>query len=261
MNNRRKNTSLPPSCGIIPARYASSRFPGKPLAVLLGKPMFWHVYTRARQCRFLDSVYLATDDARIYDKAKELDVPVLMTSDAHTSGTDRVYEAARTLNLPDDSIVVNIQGDEPALAPEMLDQLIRVFEDPLVKVATLAHSPSAEEETMLESEDRVKVATNLRDNALYFSRALIPWSGTGVQVARLLHIGIYAFRLPELRQFVTLPRSPLEQSERLEQLRLLDNEIPIRVVRTEHRCHGVDRPADIAVLEALLRENQICKPS
>ncbi len=225
--------------------------------------MFWHVYSRARQCDFLDSVYLATDDTRIYDKAMELEVPVLMTSGNHSSGTDRVFEAVSQLQLPEESVVVNIQGDEPALAPEMLSELLQSFADPQTRVATLAHSPNPEEATMLDSPDRVKVVAAGNGNALYFSRALIPWSENGLADAglRLLHIGIYAFRLPELRKFVSLPRSPLEQAERLEQLRLLDNAIPIRVVRTEHRCHGVDRPADIAVLEAILRENQLCKPS
>ena len=137
--------SLSPCYGIIPTRYASSRFEGKPLALILGKPMIQHVYTRARQCPQLQHVVLATDDERIFSVAESLAIPVLMTSSHHTCGTERVLEAARLLSVPDDGVVINIQGDEPALEPEMLTALIAPFCSPEVQVTTLARQISAEE--------------------------------------------------------------------------------------------------------------------
>jgi len=136
---------LPPCYGIIPTRYASSRFEGKPLALILGKPMIEHVYTRACQCPQLQQVILATDDERIFTKAESLSIPVLMTSPDHTCGSERVLEAARLLSIPEDGVVVNIQGDEPALVPEMLSALIAPFSSPDVQVTTLARQITAKE--------------------------------------------------------------------------------------------------------------------
>lgn len=249
--------SAPRTCyGIIPARYASSRFPGKPLAEILGRPMFWHVYDRARRCAAFDEVALATDDARTADAANVLGVPCVMTAEHHPSGTDRVHEAAMRLGVPDDAVVVNIQGDEPALDPRMLDQLVAPFADASVRVATLAMALSAQE---AQSPDRVKVVVVANGDALYFSRADIPFVRDGDvggdTAGRLGHIGLYAFRMEALRRFTQLPPSRLEQTEKLEQLRLLENGIAIRVVPTTYRTHGVDRPEDIDVIINLLREN------
>ncbi|WP_243545542.1 3-deoxy-manno-octulosonate cytidylyltransferase [Pseudodesulfovibrio tunisiensis] len=243
-----------PEChGIIPARYESSRFPGKPLANLLGKPMFWHVHSRASQCPLLKSVTLATDDQRIHDAAVELGVPVVMTSSDHTSGTDRVLEAARKLKLDNDAVVVNIQGDEPCLEPTMLEDLLSPFESPKVKVATLA-SAIGPEEAM--SPDRVKVVRAQNGRALYFSRAPIPFDRDGKMHSYLLHIGLYAFRMEALVRFGHLDPSPLEQREKLEQLRLLEDGIDIYVTETNHACHGVDRPADLESVKTILEKNQ-----
>lgn len=247
--------SKPPCCGIIPARWASSRFPGKPLALILGKPMFVHVYERARACSELDAVYLATDDERIAEVAREHGVPVLMTPADCVSGSDRVCRAAMRLGLPDDAVVVNIQGDEPALDPAMLTQLVSPFpEDPSVRVSTLAHELSAE---AAANPDRVKVVTDLAGNALYFSRSPIPYDresvAAGTAPGFLGHVGLYAFRFETLRRFLALTPSPLERREQLEQLRLLENGIAIRVLLTKYKGHGVDRPEDVPPLEDVLR--------
>lgn len=240
-----------PRChGIIPARFASTRFPGKPLTDILGKPMIWHVYQRARACPKLCGVTLATDDQRILEAARKLDIPAAMTRDDHPSGTDRVLEAAERLGVAEDDVVVNIQGDEPALCPDLLTLLLSPFDDPAVQVSTLARPLSPEE---ARSPDVVKVVTDAQGQALYFSRALIPYprEGTGDFLG---HIGLYAFRMRTLRAFVGLGPGKLEQIEKLEQLRLLESGIPIRVLRTEHRTHGVDRPEDVPRVCNLLRE-------
>ncbi len=239
--------------GIIPARYESSRFPGKPLADICGKPMFWHVWSRASKCPEMKKVVLATDSTLIMDAAEKLGVPAVMTADTHTSGTDRVLEAARKLNLPKDSIVVNIQGDEPCLAPEMLSDLVSPFADNSVRVTTLASPISAQEAL---SSDRVKVALAKDSRALYFSRSPIPFSQDG-KGEYLLHIGLYGFRMEALETFASLPASPLEKRERLEQLRLLDNGISIHVTVTGHSCHGVDRPDDLDTAIKILKREQI----
>jgi 3-deoxy-manno-octulosonate cytidylyltransferase (CMP-KDO synthetase) len=248
---------LPPCYGIIPTRYASSRFEGKPLALILGKPMIQHVYARACQCAHLRQVVLATDDSRIFSAAESLDIPVLMTSQDHTCGTERVLEAARLLSVPDDGVVVNIQGDEPTLEPEMLDALIAPFCLPETQVTTLARRINA---TEAENPNQVKVVMGRANQALYFSRLPIPFTqanGTGDYHG---HIGIYAFRMKTLERFVALDKGVLERREALEQLRLLENNIPIHVVITTHTSHGVDRQEDIEIVEQILKEKQGKKP-
>lgn len=242
-----------PSCiGIIPARYDSSRFPGKPLADLLGKPMFWHVYTRACRCAALKEVVLATDDERIRTAAEKLAVPVVMTRPDHPSGTDRVLEAAHLLGLAKtpDAVVVNIQGDEPVLAPEMLGELVAPFADPEVMTTTLAHPITVAES---ERADQVKVVRAASGRALYFSRAALPYPrSAGAEPRYLGHIGLYAFRFHRLVRFANLGPSPLEQAEKLEQLRLLENDLSIHVVVTRHHSIGVDRPEDLERVRQLL---------
>ena len=236
---------------IIPARYESTRFPGKPLASILGKPMFWHVWSRAMRCKGVTGVALATDDDRIARAAADLGVPCIMTRKDHASGTDRVYEAACLLNLSPEAIVINIQGDEPALVPACIEQLLQAFDDPAVQVATLARPLSVEK---ARSFDVVKVVRDAQGNALYFSRALIPHdrdaADPGPQI--LGHMGVYAFTREALGRFVAFPPSSLENIEKLEQLRLLENGISLRVVLTEHSSPGVDRPEDIAAVLPLL---------
>ena len=238
----------PPSCyGIIPARYDSSRFPGKPLAEIAGKPMFWHVYHRAQSCPELSAVHIATDDERIAEAARRLDVPVLITRKDHPSGTDRVFEAAAALNIPYDDVVINIQGDEPLLEPALLSQMIVPFSDPAVSVTTPIRQIDKES---AQSPDRVKVVFSAQNTALYFSRAAIPHAREASHARFYGHIGMYAFRMRALEQFVTLGPGRLEDIEKLEQLRLLENHIPIHVIETECESLSVDTPAD---LEAVLR--------
>lgn len=244
-----------PYYGIIPARYASSRFPGKALVDIAGKPMIWHVYERARQCAALHSVTLATDDEKIRAVAQELGIPCVMTSPDHPSGTDRVYEAARQLGIADTAVVINIQGDEPLLDPHILDELIAPFEqDPDVAVCTLAMPV---EPDRAHSPNQVKVVTDVKGNALYFSRALIPHDrdGSATESAYLGHIGLYAFRMHALVRYVSLPQSRLERLEKLEQLRLLENGIPIRVVRTTRHSPGVDTPEDLERILHIVARN------
>ena len=238
--------SQPPCYGIIPARYQSHRFPGKPLADILGKPMFHWVYRRAISCPRLKKVWLATDDARIFEAAGRLGVPVVMTDPDHPSGSDRIMEAADILGLEAEAVVANIQGDEPALDPAMLEKLVEPFSDPGVEVTTLARIIDAQQ---AENPDRVKVVRSVLGKALYFSRSKIPHiRDAGGNADYLLHIGIYAYRLSALRTFTTLPPSPLEKIEKLEQLRLLEAGINIQVVMTDYQGFGVDRPEDLDLI-------------
>ncbi len=247
----------PPMLGIIPARYASSRFPGKPLALILGRPMVAHVYERARRCPELDRVVLATDDDRIRDAAQGLGIPVVMTSPEHASGSDRVLEAALALGATDEHVVVNIQGDEPALNPAMLSELVAPFAGPdgaAVRVATLATDLPPDQ---ADNPDRVKVVLARDGNALYFSRAPIPFGRDGTHREHRLHLGLYAFRLEALRRFAALPRGRLEALEQLEQLRFLENGIPVRVSLTRHVSQGVDRPEDLETVTKIIMESTL----
>jgi 3-deoxy-manno-octulosonate cytidylyltransferase (CMP-KDO synthetase) len=238
--------------GIIPARYGSTRFPGKPLALIVGQPMFRHVYQRARRCPELEQVVLATDSRRIAAAAEAHQVPYVMTRPDHPSGTDRVLEAAELLGVPDEAVVINIQGDEPALHPAMLSELVQPFKRPEVQVATLI-SPMDPAE--IGDRDQVKVVVDCHGDALYFSRAAIPHARDDAPAAYFRHIGLYAFRMSVLKRFVALGPGRLEQTEKLEQLRLLENGIPIRTVLTRHRSLGVDRPEDIAAVSRWLTPN------
>ena len=185
-------TSLPPCYGIIPARYQSHRFPGKPLADILGKPMFYWVYERACRCSLLKKVWLATDDERIYAAAEKLSVPVVMTDPNHPSGSDRIMAAAEHLGLCEDSVIVNIQGDEPALDENMPRLLVEPFTAPAIQVTTLARIINAVE---AENPDRVKVVRGQDGRALYFSRSKIPHirDEEHSDIHYLLHIGLYAY--------------------------------------------------------------------
>ena len=242
--------------GIIPARYASTRFPGKPLAEIHGMPMFWHVFQRASLCAEMAAVVLATDDRRIEAAANKLGVPVVMTRDDHPSGTDRVLEAALGMNIPDSAVVVNIQGDEPAMQPQMISELIAPFADPEAQVSTLARTI---DRRTADNPDQVKVVLDTEGRAIYFSRSLIPYPRDTETVQFLGHIGIYAFRLNALKRFVSLPAGRLEAIEKLEQLRLLENGLPIHVVVTQLQSIGVDRPEDIDRVSRLIDSSKMTK--
>lgn len=234
---------------IIPARFASSRLPGKPLLDLGGKPMIRHVYERAMQAA-VAAVWVATDDPRIFEAVQGFGGRVVMTSPDHPSGTDRVAEAARGLGA---TIVVNVQGDEPLLDPQMIDQVTAPLRaDPAIPMATVAHPFSDPDEA--RDPNVVKVVCDCRGFALYFSRLPIPFDreGPGESGLFLRHVGLYAYRADFLQTFSRLPPTPLEQRERLEQLRALEHGHAIRVVRVERGAIGVDTPADAERVRRML---------
>ena len=218
--------------------------------------MLWHVYAHAKRASVLRKVVLATDDERIAEAALEWEIPCIMTRRDHASGTDRVYEAARSLGVEPHAVIVNVQGDEPALDPAVIEQLVLPFLDEAVQVSTLATPVSPERAA---SPNQVKVVAANNGDALYFSRSRLPFDRDGGEGEILGHIGLYAFRMRALERFVNLPQSPLEKRESLEQLRFLENGIPVRVVRTEqYEAHGVDTPEDLETIRALLAEHT-CK--
>lgn len=232
---------------IIPARYASTRFPGKVLAEVAGKPLLQHVWERARMLRTAEAVLIATDDERIARAARGFGAEAVLTRDDHPSGTDRVAEVARSLAA---ELVVNLQGDEPGFDGKAVDELVDLLAaSPEVPMGTLAHPIG--EPAELADPNAVKVVVDLDGRALYFSRAPIPARRQGAGPA-LRHIGIYVFRRAFLLEFAAWPPTPLEQAEGLEQLRALEHGRPIRVLVTPHPSVGVDTPADLERLRRLL---------
>jgi 3-deoxy-manno-octulosonate cytidylyltransferase (CMP-KDO synthetase) len=240
--------------GIIPARYASTRFPGKPLALVQGKPMIQRVYEQASLV--LDVVYVATDDERIFNAVKAFGGKVIMTSPAHSSGTDRCAEAVilveKEMGAQFD-VVLNIQGDEPFIEPQQISLLMECFEQPLTQIATLVKTASLPEEIFNANRPKVVVGTN--QQALYFSRSPIPfirgaekekWLSSSIFY---LHIGLYAFRKEVLLEVTRLPQSALEKAESLEQLRWLENGFHITVRTTKYDSFGIDTPEDLAALQ------------
>jgi 3-deoxy-manno-octulosonate cytidylyltransferase (CMP-KDO synthetase) len=237
--------------GIIPARYASSRFPGKPLVDILGKPMIQRVYEQALQAKKLDQVIVATDDARIAEVVTAFGGRVAMSSDQHPSGTDRCAEVAQQLGVQEHDVVINIQGDEPFIDPEQIDTLCRLFESPEVQLGTLVR-PFGDVET-LRSDSSIKVVRNVHGDALYFSRSVIPFVRETADFhlgAYWQHIGIYGYRAGVLSVLAQMPPSQLESIEKLEQLRWLEAGYTIRTAVSTHASQSVDTPAD---LEKIIR--------
>ncbi len=237
--------------GIIPARYASTRFPGKPLADMKGKTMIERVYERVKDT--VDAVCVATDDSRIEAAVKAFGGNVVMTSEKHRSGTDRVYEAFVKVGTGYD-VVVNIQGDEPFIHPEQIETLKACFADESTEIATLVKPfhPDDDFETTLFNPNSPKVVVNNRGEAMYFSRSVIPYV-RGKDYREWLpnhtyykHIGLYAYRADTLKEITSLPQSPLEIAESLEQLRWLENGYRIKVGITGQETIGIDTPEDMA---------------
>jgi len=235
--------------GIIPARYASSRFPGKPLAVIQGKPMIQWVYERVESAA-LQGLVVATDDERIAQCVLSFGGSLVMTSPDHASGTDRCGEAALSMNPSDNDVVINIQGDEPLISPREIHLLASAFEDRAVQIATLVNP--FRDETVLHNPNVVKVVMANNGNVLYFSRLPIPYLREGgtppAQFYR--HVGVYAYRYGVLKQIVQLPTSGLENSEKLEQLRWLENGYTIRAIPCDYQGIGVDTPEDLKNVES-----------
>jgi len=241
--------------GIIPARYASTRFPGKPLALIAGKPLVQHVVEQCQKATTLSEVIVATDDTRIWEVAQNF-CRAEMTSPGHPSGTDRLAEVVQRCEC---DAVVNIQGDEPLIDPKVIDAVAGALAG--AEMSTAATPIRAPEE--YDNPNVVKVVVNAAGRALYFSRRTIPYlrdaasrSAAGQLAAFpfLKHIGIYGYRREALLRLVTFPVSPLEQAEKLEQLRALENGMPIAVVQVDYDSVGVDAPADVARVEKLLRD-------
>lgn len=237
--------------GVIPARWGSTRFPGKPLHIIAGKTLIHHVWDRCGECEELSAVTVATDDERIADAVRAFDGHVTMTRDDHPSGTDRVAEVAEA--FPDMSHIINIQGDEPLIDPKLIDQLARaLMDDPELPMITAAN-PLSPENPSLTDPNVVKVTVDRDGRALYFSRSQIPHPRNAPEgLIYYRHKGIYGFRRDFLFDFVGWEPSLLEQTEGLEQLRAMENGARIRVVITDDESPGVDTPEQAAILHEQL---------
>ncbi|HNQ42979.1 MAG TPA: 3-deoxy-manno-octulosonate cytidylyltransferase [Candidatus Cloacimonadota bacterium] len=237
---------------IIPARYASSRFPGKALALLGGKPVIQHVYERVLASGIFSTVAVATDDERIASAVCAFGGQCIMTDAALASGTDRIAAALQEFRCSEDSIIFNVQGDEPLISTEPLAALLAAFDDPEVEMASLMSRMDAADEP--GNPNQVKVVVDKSYYALYFSRSIIPYDRDGGQdYGYMRHIGVYAYRQAILQRFVSLPPSKLETMEKLEQLRALENGIRIKMVATDYQGIGIDTPEDLANMETLMQ--------
>jgi 3-deoxy-manno-octulosonate cytidylyltransferase (CMP-KDO synthetase) len=236
--------------GILPARWGSTRFPGKPLHRLAGKTLIQHVWERCKECHSLNSITIATDDQRIFDEAKSFGADAVMTSDHHITGTDRIAEAAKNISAA--THIINIQGDEPLIDPALIDQLVAALKnDPSLPMITAAN-PLNDDASFFDP-NVVKVTLDINNHALYFSRAPIPYQRTKIENLKLFrHKGIYGYKLSFLKEFVSWPPSPLEQAESLEQLRALENGARIKVIITDDNSIGLDTPEQAHMIEEIL---------
>lgn len=247
-------SAIPKFIAVIPARYQSSRLPGKMLLDIAGEPMILHVVKRVQQS-LASAVYVATDDDRIREACKQAGVQVCMTDPAHQSGTDRIAEVAQQLELSRDTIVVNVQGDEPLIPPAVINQVaINMAARPHTGICTLYSD--IHDEAEFRNPNAVKLVTDGQGNVLYFSRAPIPWPRDGHVAGTLWgkrHLGLYAYRVSVLQDFVQWPPSPLEQTEKLEQLRAMAQGVSIHAERCREPIPpGVDTAEDLAVVRQLL---------
>ena len=234
---------------VFPARYASTRLPGKPLKDIAGKPMVCRVYDRASQAKLVSRTLVATDDERILQAVREHGGEAMMTRADHPTGTDRLAEVAAS--FPDVDLIINVQGDEPLIEPSLIDELASVFEtDPDLRMATVKTEIKDEEEQ--HNPNNVKVVTDQNGYALYFSRSLLPYPRhEGCPVYK--HIGIYAYQRDFLLAYAKMPSTPLEEAESLEQLRALENGYRIKVVETRAKFVGVDTAEDLAKVNAIYK--------
>lgn len=243
--------------GIIPARFASTRFPGKPLAMLGGKTVIQRVYEQTTA--ILDEAYVATDDERIYQAVEQFGGRAIMTRTDHKSGTDRIEEAAEKIGTQAD-VIINIQGDEPFIQQSQIETLMHLFDDPTTQIGTLGKRFETIE--AVQNPNSPKIVTDKRGFALYFSRSIIPYirgkeQGEWLQHFPFLkHLGLYAYRREVLREITLLPQSPLEIAESLEQLRWLENGYRIRVGLTDVETVGIDTPEDLQRAEAFLASRE-----
>lgn len=233
--------------GVIPARWGSTRFEGKPLAEIAGKPMIQHVWEAVKRSGQLDEVLIACDDDRILKAVESFGGRAVMTANDHSSGTDRIAEAVEKLAV---DIVVNIQGDEPLIQPSVIDAVVKLLaDDPDAVMATVIKTIMDERD--YQNPNVVKVVTNVSGDALYFSRSPIPYNRDGGPVQAFKHLGIYAYRKPFLLGYKNLPASALEKAEKLEQLRALESGYKIKTVLTDMETIGVDTPEDLEKVKEL----------
>ncbi len=233
---------------VIPARYASTRLPGKPLALIAGKPMIQHVYERASRAAIPSEVVVATDSELVAEAVRNFGGKVMMTSPEHPSGTDRLAEVA--LSYGDADVIINVQGDEPMIPPEIIDRLAQAFEDNEdLNMATLK---TVMDEADYNNPNTVKVLTDQNGYALYFSRSLLPYPRNKTADFKVYkHVGIYAYRRSFLLSYAAYEPTPLEQIECLEQLRVLENGERIKVLECKFKGIGIDTPEDLAAINAL----------
>ena len=237
---------------VIPARFGSTRLPGKPLADIAGKPMIQRVYERVTNAKKPEVLIAATDDQRVYDAVQSFGGTVVMTDANHPTGTDRLAEVAQ--QYTDLDVIINVQGDEPMIDANLIDQLAELFEsDDALQMATVA-TPLLEEE--YDEPSAVKVILNKRNDAMYFSRSLIPYPRHDFVNTPLKHIGIYAYRRQFLLDYAKMEPTAAEQTESLEQLRALENGFAIRVITTDKRFVGVDTPEDLARVNAIFEQEE-----
>ena len=237
--------------GVIPARYSSTRFEGKVLADILGKPMIQHVWERARESKVLDDLIIACDDDKVAEVAKNFGAKVIMTSKGHTCGTDRISEVINPLEV---KVVINIQADEPLIHPTMIDDVARsLLGDPSISMATVMKK--IDNPTIAKDQNIVKVIVDKNNFALYFSRAPIPFYASNSEEATPVyykHIGLYGYTKDFLFIYKNMPVSRLEKIERLEQLRVLEEGFRIKVIETKYDTIGIDSPEDLNKLKSFL---------
>ena len=235
---------------VIPARYASTRLPGKPLADIVGKPMIQHVYERSAQATIPQQVVVATDDEKVFQAVQQFGGKVVMTSSEHQTGTDRLAEVASKYAEVD--VIINVQGDEPLIDPKVIDELAQEFlNETALQMASVMSIMDTED---YQNPNAVKVVTDLNNNALYFSRSLLPYPRVAGKANVYKHIGIYAYKKDFLLKFAKLEPTPLEQSESLEQLRALENGYKIKMIKTKSKFIGVDSIEDLQTVNELLRK-------
>ena len=235
---------------MIPARFAATRFPGKLMQFLGNKPIIRHTYDNTVATGLFDDVIVVTDSDSIHNEIITHGGNAMMSKKEHQSGSDRIAEAIEKMDV---DVIVNVQGDEPFLEKEPLDKLVRLFNDPSVRVASLMRKISAEE---AKNPNNVKVVVDKNDYALFFSRSILPYPGsTETKTQFFLHIGVYAYRKEALLAFTKWPHSVLEQSEKLEQLRYLENGFKIKMVETEYNNIAIDTPEDLERARALLKSD------
>jgi len=238
------------SAVIIPARYDSTRFPGKPLYPLKGMPLIQHVYENSKRSRFASEVIVATDSETIFEKVLGFGGKAVMTGEKHLSGTDRIAEVAAGTEY---DIIVNVQGDEPLIRPEMIDDVITLLDDKRASIGTLVSKIKQQEE--IADPNIVKALFDREGFALYFSRAAIPFRARHSEISSpdyYKHVGIYSYRREELIAFASMKQTRLEQTEKLEQLRALENGLKIKVRETFFETYGVDTPEDLERVEKWL---------